>query len=81
MSYDRLQVVADSRAVLARHARTFDLAGWFLPPERQGRSDGLVSNRGIERVEREVRTSLRGKGAGTAPELALCLAPCCLDAH
>lgn len=31
---DRQRVVADSRAVLAKHARTFDLAGWFLPPER-----------------------------------------------
>ncbi len=34
MAYDRGRVVADSRAVLARHARTFDLAGWFLPAER-----------------------------------------------
>ncbi len=34
MAYDRGSVVADSRAVLARHARTFDLAGWFLPAER-----------------------------------------------
>ncbi|MDC0670848.1 phytoene/squalene synthase family protein [Nannocystis radixulma] len=34
MSYDRARVVAESRATLARHARTFDLAGWFLPPER-----------------------------------------------
>lgn len=34
MSYARAQVVAESRATLARHARTFDLAGWFLPPER-----------------------------------------------
>lgn len=35
MSYDRAQVVAESRAVLAEHARTFELAGWFLPPERR----------------------------------------------
>lgn len=34
MAYDRGSVVADSRAVLAKHARTFDLAGWFLPAER-----------------------------------------------
>ncbi|MDC0717254.1 phytoene/squalene synthase family protein [Nannocystis bainbridge] len=34
MSYDRARVVAESRATLARHARTFDLAGWFLPAER-----------------------------------------------
>lgn len=34
MAYDRGRVVADSRAVLAKHARTFDLAGWFLPAER-----------------------------------------------
>ncbi|MCY0993028.1 phytoene/squalene synthase family protein [Nannocystis sp. ILAH1] len=34
MSYDRVRVVAESRATLARHARTFDLAGWFLPAER-----------------------------------------------
>lgn len=34
MSWDRARVVAESRATLARHARTFDLAGWFLPPER-----------------------------------------------
>ena len=32
--FDRARVVAESRATLARHARTFDLAGWFLPPER-----------------------------------------------
>lgn len=31
---DRQRVAAESRAVLAKHARTFDLAGWFLPPER-----------------------------------------------
>ena len=30
----RARVVAESRATLARHARTFDLAGWFLPPAR-----------------------------------------------
>jgi phytoene synthase len=34
VSYDRARVVAESRATLARHARTFALAGWFLPPER-----------------------------------------------
>jgi phytoene synthase len=34
MSFDRARVVAESRATLARQARTFALAGWFLPPER-----------------------------------------------
>lgn len=31
---DRERVVAEAREVLSRHARTFALAGWFLPPER-----------------------------------------------
>lgn len=34
MSDARARVVAESRATLARHARTFALAGWFLPPDR-----------------------------------------------
>lgn len=35
MAFDRERVIAESRAVLARHARSFDLAGRFLPPARR----------------------------------------------
>ena len=37
---DAAAVIAESRAVLAEHARTFDLAGMFLPPAR--RDDAAV---------------------------------------
>lgn len=90
--FERAQVFVDSREVLARHARTFDLAGRFLGPTRRDEAavvyafcrlvDDLVDEaddpeQGAEALA-EVEAELRGE-APARPLIAVFKAQ--LDAH
>ncbi|MBL9101427.1 MAG: phytoene/squalene synthase family protein [Myxococcales bacterium] len=73
-SLDRAAVIAEARQVLARHARTFDLAGRFLGPARRDEAavvyafcrlvddlaDESDSPEQADRALAEVETELRG---------------------
>lgn len=72
MAFDRERVIAESRAVLAKHARSFDLAGRFLPPARLDAAAVVYAFcRAVDDAVDEAATQAEGSSALAALEREL----------